>query len=242
MESARPAIIVPQLKVLHLEDNSLDADLVSMTLERENISCAIDRVATKGAFEAALKAKRYDVILSDFSLPGFDGLAALAFAKTVAPEVPFVFLSGTIGEDRAVESLKRGAADYVLKDRLQRLSAAILRAHSDAVKRQGQARSEEQIRRQAELLNQARDAIFIRDSDQEITYWNKSAERIYGWTAEEIIGKRPSEILYRPGAENREEIWQTVLTKGEWSGELVQVTKAGKEIVVFSHRTLLRDA
>jgi len=123
MESARPAIIVPQLKVLHLEDNSLDADLVSMTLEREKISCVIDRVATQGAFEAALKGKRYDIILSDFSLPGFDGLAALEFAKTVAPDIPFVFLSGTIGEDRAVESLKRGAADYVLKDRLQRLRA-----------------------------------------------------------------------------------------------------------------------
>ncbi|HEY6227086.1 MAG TPA: response regulator [Verrucomicrobiae bacterium] len=225
-----------------MEDSTFDAELVSAALAREKISYAIDRVATKGAFEAALKSKRYNVIISDFSLPGFDGLAALSLAKAVAPEVPFVFLSGTIGEDRAVESLKQGAADYVLKDRLQRLSAAILRAHTDAVKRQEQTRNEEQIRRQAELLNQARDAIFIRNNNQEIIYWNKAAERIYGWAAEEIIGKRASEILHRPGAENREEIWQAVLAKGEWSGELVQITKAGKEIVVFSHRTLLRDA
>src|SRR5204862_3142422 len=97
--------------------------------------------------------------------------AALSLAQSLTPEIPFIFLSGTIGEERAVESLKSGAADYVVKDRMQRLGSAIVRARNDALQRQQRREHEEQIRRQTELLNQARDAIFIHDVQQKITYW-----------------------------------------------------------------------
>lgn len=230
------------LRILHLEDSADDAELVCLTLKREGIDFHVHRVASKVAFEAALAAATYSIILSDFSLPAFDGLAALELAQKIAPETPFLFLSGTIGEDRAVESLKCGAADYILKDRLQRLAPAILRAHEDALKRKQQLADQEQIRRQAELLNQAKDAIFIRNLNQEIIYWNNSAVRIYGWTADEIVGKSAAEMLYKPGSGSREEVWKSVLEKGEWTGELAQVTKAGRQIIVSSHRTLLRDA
>ena len=101
--------------------------------------------------------------------------------------------------------------------------------------------SAETIRSQAELLNQARDAIFVRDMDQRVTYWNRGAERIYGWKAGEIIGKKASELLYKQGAPKREDIWKIVVEKGEWHGELMQVTKDGREICIASHRTLLRN-
>jgi PAS domain S-box-containing protein len=232
-----------KLKVLHLEDNELDAELIRATLESGRIDCEINRVTSKHGFEEALRTGGgYDVILSDFSLPGFDGLAALSFAKQITPEVPFLFVSGTIGEDRAVESLKLGAADYVVKDRLQRLGAAITRARDDSARRQELTSNLEQIRCQAELLNQAKDAIFTRNLDQEITYWNKSAEHIYGWTTEEAIGKRASEILDKQGSANHHENSRALLEKGEWTGELEQVTKSGKEIIVSSHRTLVRDS
>lgn len=234
--------MINPLKVLHLEDNPSDTDLVRATLARERIDCNIDRVMTRDAFETALQSKSYDIIVSDFSLPGFDGLAALSIAQSLKPQVPFIFLSGTIGEERAVESLKQGAADYVVKDRMQRLPSAIMRARNEAAQWQQRLDHEEQIRRQADLLNQAKDAIFIHNAQEEITYWNKSAERIYGWTADEVIGKTVSSILYAPDSGISDEIRKAILEKGEWTGELTHLTKAGKEIVVSNHRTLLCDA
>jgi signal transduction histidine kinase len=136
-----------ELRILHLEDNKADAELIEATLQEAGISLNIERVASRESFSNALVTKPYDLILSDFSLPQFDGLAALAVARQTCPEIPFIFVSGTIGEERAVDSLKRGAADYVVKDRLQRLSAAILRAHSDAVARRERKELEEQVLR-----------------------------------------------------------------------------------------------
>jgi PAS domain S-box-containing protein len=230
------------LRILHVEDNVLDAELVQQRLEEEGVDCVIDRVWNRISFEESLRNGAYELIISDFSLPGFDGFSALQLAKSVAPDVPFIFLSGTIGEERAVESLKNGAVDYVLKDRLQRLSAAILRARSESRAQAELRNNYELLRCQAQLLNEARDAIFVRSVDQIVTYWSNGAERIYGWTAVEIIGRKASEILYKPDAPHREAIWQAVLKDGEWNGELAQVTKAGREICVASRRTLLRDA
>jgi signal transduction histidine kinase len=139
--------ILVQLRILHLEDNRADAELVEATLESEGVPFQIERVASREAFQIALQNNQYDIILSDFSLPQFDGLSALSLARKVTPDTPFLFLSGTIGEERAVDSLKNGAADYILKDRVQRLSAAILRAHNEAsVKREKKALEEQLFR------------------------------------------------------------------------------------------------
>jgi two-component system cell cycle sensor histidine kinase/response regulator CckA len=230
------------LRILHLEDNSNDAEFVRLALEVDALDCEVDRVASKAGFEGALQSKAYDIILSDFSMPGFDGLRALSLSQQLQPEVPFLFLSGTIGEERAVESLRKGAVDYILKDRLMRLSSAILRARQDALERAERNQNDLQIRQQAALLNQAQDAIYVRDLGQNITYWNKAAELIYGWTSAEVLGKRASDLLYKTAASSRDEIWNTVLEKGEWKGELVQVNKQNQEIWISSRRTLLRTA
>src|SRR2546421_1007274 len=122
------------LRILHLEDNANDAELLRVMLERQGINCAIKRVETREAFQMALEREQFDLIISDFTLPSFDGLSALTIAGQKRPELPFVFVSGTIGEEAAVESLKRGATDYVLKDRLSRLAASVKRAaeHAEA--------------------------------------------------------------------------------------------------------------
>src|SRR5205823_10617417 len=116
------------LNILHLEDSSADAESIQSLLEADNISCAIKRVQARGEFEAALKQPEVDLIISDFTLPSFDGLSALEMARVERPAVPLIFVSGTIGEEAAVESLKAGAVDYVLKDRLSRLPAVVRRA------------------------------------------------------------------------------------------------------------------
>ncbi|HWP48143.1 MAG TPA: PAS domain S-box protein [Candidatus Limnocylindrales bacterium] len=102
-------------------------------------------------------------------------------------------------------------------------------------------RAEEQLREQATLLNQAQDAIVVRDLKHRVLFWNKSAERIYGWTAAEVIGKNIQELLYRGDLSQFEEAHRTLMEKGEWRGELKQLTKDGKEIIVEGHWALVRD-
>src|SRR5512143_2039213 len=107
-----------ELRLLILEDQVTDAELCERELKRAGLHITSHRVETRAAFEAALDQFAPDLIISDFSLPSaFDGLSALELARHKLPEVPFIFVSGTIGEERAVEAMKRGATDYVLKDR-----------------------------------------------------------------------------------------------------------------------------
>src|SRR4051794_4341042 len=109
------------LQILHLEDDRADAELVQALLEDDGIACTINCVKTRSDYEAALDRGDFDLILSDYSLPKFDGMSALALARERRPEKPIIFVSGTIGEEAAVEALKQGALDYVLKDQLARL-------------------------------------------------------------------------------------------------------------------------
>src|SRR2546425_9508740 len=218
----------PVLRILHLEDNPADAELIQSMREDGGIASAIQRVETPADFEAALDQGCFDLIISDHTLPCFDGLSALELARQKHPEAPFIFVSGTIGEELAVDSLKQGATDYVVKDRLSRLVTSVQRALRDAHERAERRQAEMKVREQAALLDQATDAIFARDMEQRISYWNKGAERIYGWTEQEALGKRAAELLYKEDSSQRQEIWKAVLEKGEWVGELRQVTKTGR--------------
>src|SRR5580704_6808588 len=116
------------LHILHVEDDLTDADLTRSLLEAAGINCRVQRVANESAFKASLRQPDLDLIISDFTMPGFNGLAALRIARDERPEVPFIFLSGTLGEETAVESLKQGASDYVLKEHMSQLSASVRRA------------------------------------------------------------------------------------------------------------------
>ncbi|TNC06677.1 response regulator [Methylobacterium terricola] len=120
------------IRILLLEDSDLDSELLAAVLEDAGLPLVIDRVITRHAYTAAAAQARHDIILADYVLPAFDGMAALATARQTCPEIPFVFVSGTLGEDVAVEALKHGATDYVTKQRLDRLPRVILRAIAEA--------------------------------------------------------------------------------------------------------------
>jgi PAS domain S-box-containing protein len=139
-------------RLLLLEDDKNDADLLARRLAREWPDCELTRTSTEDSFREALAGGGFDLIISDYVLPGFRGLDALALARNQCPEVPFIFLSGLLGDDVAVESLKAGSTDYVLKDRPARLVPAIRRAlkeaHAAAVRKQ----IEEQLRFSAQAL------------------------------------------------------------------------------------------
>ncbi|MBA5867985.1 MAG: response regulator [Nitrospira sp. CR1.3] len=143
------------LRLLHLEDNPVDAELVMATLTESGLSCATQRVDTRSAFLAALKAGPIDLILADYSLPGFDGISALALARQHAPEVPFLFVSALIGEELAIDAMHQGATDYVLKQRLGRLVPSVQRALRERDERRERQRAEEALRQSEKQFRQS---------------------------------------------------------------------------------------
>jgi len=140
------------IRVLLVEDMEIEAELTCRHLQKHGIVHQAQRVETDETMRAALREFRPTIILSDFSLPAFDGLRALEIAREFAPEIPFIFVSGTIGEERAIEALRRGAVDYVLKSNLARLGAAVQRALQEADARAVRRRQELQISRLTGVL------------------------------------------------------------------------------------------
>lgn len=166
------------LRVLHLEDDVRDTELVQATLEAEGIQSELKRVETEHDFVAALKPGSLDLIVADYTLPSFDGLSALKIAQRHSPEVPFIFVSGTLGEDVAIEALKTGATDYVLKTRLARLGPAVTRALREAREKAERARAETSLQRSEAFLAEGQ-----RISHTGSWSWNVSSGEV-SWSEE----------------------------------------------------------
>ncbi|HEY3755931.1 MAG TPA: response regulator [Opitutaceae bacterium] len=143
---------VPGLRILLLEDSPAHVELTEHVLRHSGLDFAFSWVDNRDDFTKELTAHAPDLILSDYSLPGFDGNAALEIAKEIAPDIPFIFVTGTLGEEVAIETLKQGATDYVLKTRLNRLVPAVKRALREAQERRERHRAEDKLRRSHEQL------------------------------------------------------------------------------------------
>src|ERR1700682_577178 len=135
------------VRLLIVEDVATEAEIAIRRLKKSGLSCTWQRVETEPEYRQALRDFKPDLILSDFSLPHFDGFAALARAVADAPDVPFIFFSGTLGEERAIHALKYGATNYVLKSNLERLVPAVTRALEDAITRRARRAAEERVSR-----------------------------------------------------------------------------------------------
>ncbi|HEV8335788.1 MAG TPA: response regulator [Candidatus Polarisedimenticolia bacterium] len=154
-EASRPERL---LRILHLEDDPNDAELIRKALPKAGQGLLVEQVSTRSEFARLLGRGAVDLILSDFALPDFDGLSALKLARERFPDVPFILVSGTIGEEAAIESLRSGATDYVLKHRLSRLGPAVSRALEEAAERRKRVDAEEALHREQRLsrLEEAR--------------------------------------------------------------------------------------
>jgi CheY-like chemotaxis protein len=143
------------LQILCLEDDPNDSELLHEMLQANGLACELLRVDTQTGFEALLRQGGIDLILADYTLPSFDGLSALKLAMTLRPEVPFIFVTGTLGEEVAIEALKVGATDYVLKTRLSRLGPSVHRALRESGEVAERKRTEKALRRSEAYLAQA---------------------------------------------------------------------------------------
>lgn len=141
-----------EIRVLMVEDSPEDAELITRELRKGGFNLVAERVDTKGDFERALPDFEPDIILSDYHMPSFDGISALAIAVIEAPDVPFIFVSGAIGEELAIETLKGGATDYVYKDKLNQLAPAVRRALDETREKLGRRAAEEGLRRMVSKL------------------------------------------------------------------------------------------
>jgi PAS domain S-box-containing protein len=166
------------LRILSVEDDPKDTELIRDLLETEGIVCEVTRVDTQADFLGSVKQGGIDLILADYSLPSFDGISALKFAMKACPDVPFIFVSGTLGEEVAIEALKIGATDYVLKTSLSRLAPSILRALREATQKAERKRVEESLRQSETYLAEAQ-----RLSRTGSFGWNVLSGEIY-WSEE----------------------------------------------------------
>jgi two-component system, cell cycle sensor histidine kinase and response regulator CckA len=370
-----------RLSILSLEDDSRDAAVIQDCLRAEWPECDLRVVADGDSFERVLREGSFDMILADSKVPAYSGEEALAFVRQRDRQVPFIFITGARGEEWAVESIRSGATDCVLKDHLARLVPAVRRALSEVRERRKLQQTEEALHRaeqqsrtlfeqleqreryfraltelgtdvvavltpdgvigyvspsvtrmlgfepqallhrnalelihpqdelvardtlqhaasdpkwvakievrvrhqdgtwrvvevvgqnllddpsiagmilnardvtdrkqaqariyeQAALLEKAQDAILVCDLESRILYWNQSAERVYGWTAQEALGKNADELLF--GAQEMRPIsaFKGLIAKGEWHGQLLQTHRHGQEVAVESRWSLVRD-
>ena len=207
-----------RLQVLHLEDDVMDAKLVQATLEREGIRADLTRVETEPDFLAALKRTSFDLILADYSLPSFDGLSALKLTQQRAPDVPFLFLSGTLGEDAAIESLKKGAVDYVLKTRLVRLAPAVTRALCEAREKAERKRAEEALRRSEKELRDLIQTIpamaFVTRADGSNIFVSRPWVEYSGLSAEQTAGLGWEAALHPDDVERHLKKWRASWSTG----------------------------
>jgi PAS domain S-box-containing protein len=188
------------LRVLMVEDSVDDTLLIAAELRRGGLDPVFERVETAASLQAALDAHNWDIILCDYSMPQLDGPEALAIYLRKGVDIPFISVSGKVGEETVAELLKAGAHDYVMKDKLARLVPVVKRELHAAQDRQHRRQTEAVSAYLAAIVESCDDAIIGKTLDGIVVSWNTGAERIYGYSAAEMIGRSVSLLIpsYRP--------------------------------------------
>jgi PAS domain S-box-containing protein len=220
------------LRILCVEDDQTDAEMNGDLLEAAGLVCEITRVETETAMRDFLAQANPDLILADYTLPSFDGLSALKVAKSVCPEVPFLFVSGTLGEEVAIEALRTGATDYILKTRLAKLAPAVFRALREAREIAERKQVNERLRRSEAYLAEAQrlshTGSFGWSVPSGLIYWSSETFRIFGYDLTTRI--TIERVVERTHPEDREAVQQ-----------LIERVSREKTEFDFEHRLLMPD-
>jgi signal transduction histidine kinase/CheY-like chemotaxis protein len=232
------------LRILLLEDNAADAQLAQDVLEADGLPCDVVRVQTRAEFVSALEDRRLDLILADYSLPSFDGISALKITIGARPDLPLIFVSGTLGEEVAIEALKIGATDYVLKSKLSRLVPAVRRAMREAEERAERKKAERALRRSEAYLSEAqrlsRTGSFGWDAVSGQIYWSDETFRIF--ECDPATTPTIQTVLDRTHPEDRPSVRQTIdraaTEKRDFAHEyrLMMADGSVKHVRVLAHR------
>jgi PAS domain S-box-containing protein len=182
------------IDILLLEDDPADEELIQAKIEETELAFRISCVRTQEEFDGALRHGRCDIILADYRLPKYDGMSAFRLAQARCPEIPFIFVSGTMGEEVAIEALTEGATDYVLKHNLARLPTAVQRALGEARNRRERRQAQEALQRSNEMLRAIIEAAPVAIIGLDLagrvhSVWNPAAEKMLGWSEQEVMGK-----------------------------------------------------
>lgn len=203
--------------VLSLEDSDLDFEIISEQLIKAGYNLNISRAETEKEFTSLVSNNRYDIILADYNLPQFDAFEALKICNRHCPEVPFICVSGSIGEITAIELLKMGAVDYVLKDRLERLPFAVKRALEEASEKKTRIQMEESLRQSEEkyrtIFENVQDVFYQTDLAGIIREISPSIKHFSDFNTVELVGKPVIEIYYNP--DDRIKLIQLLNERGE---------------------------
>jgi PAS domain S-box-containing protein len=182
------------LRILYLEDTDYDVDLVREYLEEDKIVYDLIHVKTKEDFIKALKEEELHIILADFSLPSFDGLEALDITQQLISDIPFIIISGVMGEELAIEALKSGATDYVLKQRLSRLVPSISRALLEANERTTRLRAENERQKYDFIVNASKSMFTLVDRNYTYEAVNDAFCKAHNLIRDEVLGKTLIEV------------------------------------------------
>ena len=204
-----------RLHILHLEDEPDFAELVRSLLEQGGVDAEVNRVGDRLAFSQALESGKFDLIISDYHLPSFTGLEAMSLAKKKFPYTPFILVSGTIGEQAAIESLKAGATDYVLKQQPDRLPSAVCRAVQEAGQRAKLREAEMELSRREKyfrtLTENSLDVVAILDREQNYSYISPSVKNVMGYAPSELIGQKALAYVHPDDVEQMIQSFQAAL-------------------------------
>ncbi|MEH1840953.1 MAG: response regulator [Nostoc sp.] len=222
------------LRFLLLEDNPLDAEVIHFTLNDGGANFELLRVETRAEFVKALETNAFDLILADYALPGFDGISALEIAHNLCPHTPFIFVSGSMGEELVIEALKLGATDYVLKRNLRRLVPCVQRALREAQEKRDRQLAEARLRQVAAKLPHG--AVFIVDRDLRYQLAEGEALEWVGMTTENFVGKTLWEALEPALADSYEPYLRQAL-----NGESFALEHNSHDRYYISHGTPLRN-
>lgn len=231
------------LRILYAEDTPEDAELCLRDLERAGFEPHADVASTLDKFRHKLCSQSYDVILSDYNLCDWSGMDALQIAQKDAPDTPFILVTGTLGEEAAVECIKKGVTDYVIKDHPARLPHAIRRALEEKRLREERQRAKEALVTLRKAVDTSGEVIFMTDREGVFTFVNPEFTRLYGYSAEEVVAKTTPRVL-KGGEKSSEEyasFWKTILDKRVVKGEWVNKTKDGRLVDVETSANPILD-
>jgi PAS domain S-box-containing protein len=240
--TAPPEARMKELNVLHLEDDPLDAELVLESLRLADLPVRVTRVETRQEFESQIQSCQFDVVLADYSLPAFDGITALRLTRETCAELPFIFVSGALGEETAIETLKSGATDYVLKHRLERLGPAVERALREVEALAERRRAEEAQARLTQLIEATTDFVATADAEGRLVYINAAGRHLIGLPTDQDAGTLTLEECFPDWVVGslREVAIPSALKDGTWQGEADLLHRNGEGIpvskVLICHR------